>query len=162
MVGIERVISAWSKWTFDINIRDIITVQDRLYLFVDNNTICYIELGLEDVSNSTGSDLGTNPYKSMVTLSKFNIPTNQGTQNITDDFYTKTIKVNKNGLLDLKLINKERNTEKIVKSKFLDRNLFVGSNSNKIKIQLYSEYDTGCEINTINLKGSVKTRSRNI
>jgi calcineurin-like phosphoesterase family protein len=68
------------------------------------------------------------------------------------------------GVVDLDIVNEERNNVKTIKSKhvLLGRKILVGGHTDKVKLRFKTEYDTGVSINAINIEGQMKVRSRNI
>jgi hypothetical protein len=159
--GGEKVMSSWFKWTFDFTIREFEVLDNVLFLLIDTNSLAKMELSIKDL-NSSFLDMGTTAYTSDVVLSKFNIETKQGTRVIREPFYVKNVKLNVDGSCDLNVIDYDRNKTKTVKSKHLNRRLFVGGNSNHTGISFSSSYDTGCKISTISLEGLLKIRSKNV
>jgi len=157
----EKVMSSWFKWKFNEDIKNIEVLDNTLFLLVGVNGLAKIELDIRRIDEDY-LDMGTTPYTSEVTLSKFNIETRQGTRNIREPFYTKSMVVSYEGTCDLDIINNERNTTKTIKNKHLGRKLFIGGNSNKISLKFRSEYNTGCKINTLSLEGLLGSRSQNL
>ena len=154
-------MSSWFKWKFESKIVNIEVLGNALFVLADDNTLGKIELSIRDIEEQF-LDLGTISYESEVLLSKFNLETKQGTRNIREPFFVKNVKTNIVGKCDLKIIDDERKSSKIINTKHLGRRLFVGGNSNKTTIGFMSKYDTGCIISTISLEGLLKIRSRNV
>lgn len=157
----ERAMSSWFKWTFANEIKSIEVLDNELFLFLDDNLLAKIDLSKRDVSE-TFLDFGSTKYDSYVILSKFNVETKQGTRVIREPFYMKNIKVSHSGVVDMDIINSERNNTKKINTKHLNRRLFVGGNSEKVSIGFSSNYDTGFKINTISVEGLLKRRSTNV
>ena len=157
----EKILSSWFKWTFDYDIKDICVLENELYLFINDNNLAKIELSIKDL-DSTFLDMGLTTYKSEVLLSKYNIETKQGSRIIREPFYLKNIKVSSEGVCDLEVVNEERNNVKLIKNKHIGRRLFIGGNSNKIRLGFVSEYGVGCLISTLSLEGIYKSRSKNV
>lgn len=163
----KKIMSAWFEWTFTSSINSIEVLGNMLYILCDSNKICVIDLEVKDLSESfvdvdTSTGLYTNTYESRVRLSRFNIETKQGTRIIREPFYVKNVKLNRFGTCDMNIINMERGTTKTILSKFVDRKIFVGGNSEKVYIEFKSSYNDGCNINAISIEGILKTRSRNV
>lgn len=157
----EKILSSWFKWSFDYDVKDICILGNELYLFINSNNLAKIELSIKDL-DSTFLDMGLTTYKSEVLLSKYNIETKQGNRIIREPFYLKNIKVSSEGVCDLEVINEERNNVKLIKNKHIGRRLFIGGNSNKIRLGFVSEYSVGCLISTLSLEGIYKSRSKNV
>lgn len=163
----QRVLTSWFEWRFDITINTIEVLGSTLYLFVNGDTVCQIDLSERFTS---GVYLDYNPltddhdkeYLAYVTLSKFNIETKQGTRVIREPFYVKNVKIKKDGYVDLVVSNNERISESTILSQYLNRKIFIGGNSEKVYIKFVSSYNTGCVINAISIEGLLKIRSRNI
>lgn len=108
------------------------------------------------------TDIEELDYTALVTLSKFNIETKQGTRVIREPFHVKNVKIKKDGYVDLVVSNNERISESTILSQYLNRKIFIGGNSEKVYIKFVSSYNTGCVINAISIEGLLKIRSRNI
>lgn len=163
----ERIMSSWFKFEFGFKIHLVVELNGDLYLFThpDDSTVTYYmyKLALEPIDiNSTFLDKGTDVYESSLIMSKYNIETKQNTKAIREPFYIKSIKANTLGKVDLDIINNERLKTKTINTKHLVRKLFIGGTNEKMDIGFSTSYDTGCQINAINLEGRIKTRSRNL
>ena len=163
----ERIMSSWFKWEMDYDIKAMNVLDNRLFLFVDNDIIFTIDLSDREVTDSFIDYLndslivGNKLYESSVILSKFNLQTKQGTRIIREPFYIKNIVSRVGGDIDFMIINKERNSTKIVTTKHKDRKIFVGGNTDKINVGFKSSYDNGFKIDSISVEGFVKTQSVN-
>jgi hypothetical protein len=161
----ERIISAWYKWVFPIQIRTLNMLSNTLFLLGGTNGIYNMNLQPQDVSLEFQDQISAttrSSYTSNVVLSRFNVQTDQNTQNIRTPFYIKNIVANTEGDVDLTIENLERQTTKTIDKRFLQRRLFIGGNSDKIKIGFTSSYATGFQIDTINLEGNITPKSKNI
>ena len=158
--GNERVISAWYKWEFAVEIKSINVLSNVLFILAGTNGIYSINLQPREITESY-LDSGS-AYTASVLMSRFNIQTAQQTQNIRDPFYIKNIYGNITGEVDLYVKNKERDNIKTMKSRFLSRRLYIGGTSDKVQIGFTSDYSTGFQINTINLEGVTSPKSKNI
>lgn len=160
--GGEKIISAWFKWTFTINIKAIEVLAGVLYLLADDGNAYKIILEPIDISSSfLDADTGLS-FTSTVIMSKYNVELRNEVRAIREPFYIKNIKTSRSGLVDLDIINSERASTTNVKSKHVDRRLFIGGNSEKINIGFSTSYDTGCQLDTISIEGRFSTKSRNI
>lgn len=157
----ERAISSWFKWILPIEIKGIMIIENDLIILGDDNKITKLELEPKNISDSF-LDFGDTSFTSKVVMSKFNIETNQGSKIIREPFYIKNIKINTYGKTDLDIINSERTKTKLINTKHLERKIVIGGNSEKINIGFSTSYDTGVQIDTVNIEGRVKTKSRNI
>lgn len=163
----ERVLTSWFEWRFDTTINTMEVLAGVLYLFVNDDTICSIDLSERFTSGvyldyNPATDIEELNYTALVTLSKFNIETKQGTRVIREPFYVKNVKIKKDGYVDLVVSNNERISESTILSEYLNRKIFIGGNSEKVYIKFVSSYNTGCVINAISIEGLLKIRSRNI
>lgn len=163
----ERVLTSWFEWRFDTTINTMEVLAGVLYLFVNGDTICSIDLSERFTSGvyldyNPATDIEELNYTALVTLSKFNIETKQGTRVIREPFYVKNVKIKKDGYVDLVVSNNERISESTILSQYLNRKIFIGGNSEKVYIKFVSSYNTGCVINAISIEGLLKIRSRNI
>lgn len=159
----KKVVSAWSKWLFADEIKEIDVIEDTLYLYANTNSILKVELQPKDLT-ATFLDSGVTPYVSTVIMSPYNVETRQGTKTIREPFYIKNIKVNTEGSVDLDIINDERQSTKTVLTKHIElgRRLFIGGNSEFVKIGFSTNYSNGCEIDTLSIEGMLKLKSRNV
>jgi len=160
--GQERVVSSFFKWTFNGHIIKAIKVlSDVLFLMIDANKICKIDLEPLEIGDSF-LDIGSVPYTSSVVMSKFNLQTAQGNQIIREPFYIKNIKTKTTGSIDFTILNEERDITTIVNKKYLNRKLIVGGNSDKTRTGFSTSYTDGCQIDTISIEGRITVRSKNI
>lgn len=163
----SKLMSSWFKWEFTSYINSIEVLDGVLFVLCDGNKICKVDLSIREIDNkfidyNTVSEEYDINYESIVTMSKFNIETKQGTRIIREPFYVKNIKLTKSGDMDINIVNEERNSYKTVKNKFLGRRIFIGGNSEKVYFEFKSSYNTGCSVNAVSIEGILKTRSRNI
>ena len=161
--GVERKISAWYKWEFDINIDDIAFVKGKLAVLYGSQNIATIDLGFKDINDTDFLDHGTTPYTSSVIMSRYNIQTGQKSKTIREPLYMKSMKVAKDGDVDMTITNDERlsNPTRTINTKFLNRKIFISGNSDKIAVGFSTNYNTGCAIDTVSIEGLINTKTQN-
>jgi len=158
----EKIISAWFKWTFTIDIKAMEVLDGVLYLIAGNNN--QYKVALEPIALS-GSFLDADTglaFTSTLVMSRYNVELKNGIRAFREPFFMKNIKTSKQGEVDLDIINSERTSTKTVLNKHLGRRLFVGGNSEKINIGFSTSYATGCQIDTVSIEGRFSTKSKNI
>jgi hypothetical protein len=157
----KKVISAWFTWEMTYAIKTITILADILYLMTDTNDVVKIDLVPYPITEEF-LDKGVTPYLSDITMSSYNVEVQSGTQVIREPFYIKNIKASTEGKVDFTIINSERNSIKTINQKHINRKHIVGGNSEKINVGFRTNYDTGCQINTISVEGRVQLKSRSI
>jgi hypothetical protein len=162
----ERIMSAWFKWTLGINYTYLSCMGDYLYMLTYTGKVHRVYIPCKSIDDTYLDFEGTEneaSYESSIVCSEFNLQTNQNSRVIREPFYVKNIKINRQGDVDLDIINEERGSTRTTLSKHLDRKLLVGGHSQKVKVGFSTNYDTGCQINAISLEGNINlNRSRNM
>lgn len=159
--GEEKVISAWSVWLFNEDLHGIEVLEDKLFLLAGTGDFLSLDLEPQDITDDF-RDRGTTPFASTLEMSKFNAQTRQETQVINTPFYIKNMTVERKGNVNLDIINSERNRTTTVQNKHLDRKLFIGGHSDKVRIGFSTSANDGCEIDTLNIEGRLNVKSKNI
>ena len=162
----EKVISAWHKWTFvALAITSIEILDGVLFLIMESGSVLNIELDsmpLDTIFEDKYDVSNTNQYDSEFVMSKYNIELEDEIKDFREPFYIKTVKLSKDGDVNLDIINSERATTKTVDTKYTGRKLFIGGNSEKIRIGLSSKGTAGMQINAVSIEGDYNPRSKNI
>ncbi|MGB1226420.1 MAG: hypothetical protein ACPG9K_00900 [Poseidonibacter sp.] len=160
--GNSREISAWYKWTFPSkNIKSILVLDNELIMLSGNLEMLKIDLEPQDI-DEVFLDEGVTPYTSEVLLSKYNTLAANGVKNIREPFYIKNIAINKQGYIVLDIINSERNETTNVSNDLLNRNIFIGGNSDNTDIGFSTNNNNGVQIDAISIEGRIKATSKNI
>jgi len=141
-------------------VTEIQVLDNVLYVFL-GDVLYSINISIGEVSD-TYLDDGIS-FNSSVVMSRFHVQTGQRTQVFREKFYVKSMLSLVDGMVDMNLINEERGTTKTINQKHisLGRKIIVGGNSDKVKIEFTTSYDTGCAINAMNIEGDSKYRSMN-
>ena len=162
----ERVISAWHKWTFSgLAIASIEIIDGVLFIINTNGNILSIELDpilIDSVFQDGVSELGTYDYDSSIVMSKYNVELKDGLKDFREPFYVKTVELSKDGDVNLDIINSERATTKTVDTKYTERRLFIGGNSEKVRLGLSSKGTAGFQVDAVSIEGEYNPRSKNI
>jgi hypothetical protein len=170
VTGKERVISSWFKWTTNVTIKSLSYLGNNIYILgdigvVSTDNIYRIRLEpflITDTFQESDINGSTVPVVATLVMSKFNIEKSGNIRDFREPFALKTVKLNKEGDVKLDIINSDRGTTKTVASKHSERKLFVGGNSNNVRIGLTSDSSSGCQINSISIEGVTTSKSKNI
>ena len=157
--GGKRIQSAWSKWTFGLEIFDILIIRRLMYV-VTADTV--YSLSIDSKGSFNFSDDGTD-FESFVTIDNWLLPAGSGKRN-SGDLTLKTIQVNSDNetaQITVDVANKRRKQVRNVDGKLiLNKRAFVAGKANDVAISIKSVAGEAMQIDSIGYEGTYNDRSR--